>query len=143
MNVNAILRTKGTKVVTARPQWTVSVLAEELRKEGIGALVVSEDDAAILGIVSERDIVRGLADYGAAVLERKVSDIMHREVVTITGEDDIEDVMGKMTRHRIRHLPVVDGGRLCGIISIGDVVKHRLEELESETMAMRHYIAGH
>jgi CBS domain-containing protein len=143
MNVNSILRTKGTKVVTARPDWSVSVLTERLRAEGIGALVVSEDDKTIVGIVSERDIVRGLAQFGAAVLDSKVGDIMHRDVVTSTGEEDIEAVMGKMTRHRIRHLPVVDNGRLCGIISIGDVVKHRLEELESETTAMRHYIAGH
>jgi CBS domain-containing protein len=143
MNVNAILRTKGTKVVTVRPESSVSELTEQLRSEGIGALVVSEDDTTIVGIVSERDIVRGLAQHGAAVLDSKVGDIMHRDVVTSSGDEDIEAVMGKMTRHRIRHLPVVDNGRLCGIISIGDVVKHRLEELESETTAMRHYIAGH
>jgi len=143
MNVNSILRTKGTKVVTARPDWSVSVLTERLRAEGIGALVVSEDDKTIVGIVSERDIVRGLAQHGAAILDSKVGDIMYHDVITSTGEEDIEAVMGKMTRHRIRHLPVVDNGRLCGIISIGDVVKHRLEELESETTAMRHYIAGH
>ncbi len=143
MIVNTILKTKGTRVVTARPDASVSNLAERLRTEGIGALVVSEDETSIVGIVSERDIVRGLADHGAKVLDRKVSDIMHREVVTSTGDEDIEAVMGKMTRHRIRHLPVVDGGKLCGIISIGDVVKYRLEELEAETTAMRHYIAGH
>ncbi len=143
MIVNTILKTKGTRVVTARPDASVSNLAEQLRTEGIGALVVSEDETSIVGIVSERDIVRGLADHGAKILDRKVSDIMHREVVTSTGDEDIEAVMGKMTRHRIRHLPVVDGGKLCGIISIGDVVKYRLEELEAETTAMRHYIAGH
>ena len=143
MNVNAILKSKGTKVVTARPEATVAALSERLRAEGIGALVVSEDGKTIAGIVSERDIVRGLAEHGAAVLDRKVGDIMHRDVVTSTGDEDIEAVMGKMTRHRIRHLPVVENGKLCGIISIGDVVKHRLDELESETQAMRHYIAGH
>ena len=143
MNVNSILRTKGTKCVTARPDWAVSQLADLLRSEKIGAVVVSEDDSGIVGIVSERDIVRSLAEYGAGVLDRKVLDIMQRDVVTTTGEEDIESLMGKMTHHRIRHLPVIDKGKLCGIISIGDVVKHRLEELESQTTAMRHYIAGH
>jgi CBS domain-containing protein len=143
MNVNAILKSKGTKVVTVRPEATVAALTERLRVEGIGALVVSEDGKTIAGIVSERDIVRGLAEHGAAVLERKVADIMHRDVVTLTGDEDIGAVMGKMTHHRIRHLPVVENGKLCGIISIGDAVKHRLDELELEASAMRHYIAGH
>jgi len=143
MNVNAILKSKGREVVTVPPDTSVAALAQRLRAEGIGAVVVSEDGATISGIVSERDIVRGLAEHGPAVLQRKAADIMHSDVITSHGEEDIEAVMAKMTRHRIRHLPVVETGRLCGIISIGDVVKHRLDELESETQAMRHYIAGH
>ena len=143
MNVSSILKTKGDRVVTARPDWTVSELSQQLRAERIGALVVSVDDSQIAGIVSERDIVRCLAEKGAAALDCRVDDIMQAEVVTVTPEVAIEDVMATMTAHRIRHLPVVVDGKLAGIISIGDVVKHRLEALESETEAMRHYIAGH
>ncbi|MEM7123785.1 MAG: CBS domain-containing protein [Pseudomonadota bacterium] len=143
MNVSSILKTKGDRVVTARPDWTVSELSRQLKAERIGALVVSEDDSQIAGIVSERDIVRCLAEKGAAALDCRVDDIMQADVVTVTPDVAIEDVMATMTGHRIRHLPVVVDGKLAGIISIGDVVKHRLEALESETEAMRHYIAGH
>ena len=143
MNVNSILQTKGDRVVTARSDWAVSELARTLRTEGIGALVVSDDDRQIAGIVSERDIVRCLAERGAAALDCRVGEIMKSDVITTSPDEAIEDVMAKMTSHRIRHLPVLDNGKLCGIISIGDVVKHRLEALESETQAMRHYIAGH
>ncbi len=143
MNVNSILQSKGDRVVTARPDWAVSELAKQLRAERIGALVVCEDDRRIAGIVSERDIVNCLAERGTAALDCRVDEIMQGDVVTVTPDDAIEDVMAKMTDHRIRHLPVVIDGKLAGIISIGDVVKHRLEALESETQAMRHYIAGH
>ena len=108
----------------------------------LGALVVSEDGDGVAGIISERDIVRGLPEHGAGLLEMKVSGIMTSEVKTCAPDDKVPDIMGEMTRSRFRHMPVVNDGKLCGIISIGDVVKNRLEELETETHVLRDYIVG-
>jgi CBS domain-containing protein len=141
MDVTALLGSKGSRVATTRPDAKISEAAHKLKHERIGALVVSEDDVAVAGIISERDIVRGLAEHGGAVLERKVESLMTREVVTCAPGDRIAALMAQMTERRIRHLPVVEDGRLCGMISIGDVVKHRLEEIESEADALRQYIA--
>ncbi|MDZ4735390.1 MAG: CBS domain-containing protein [Rhodospirillaceae bacterium] len=142
MNVHSMLSQKGDKVVTARPDTTVIAASRLLKLERIGSVVISSDGVRVQGILSERDIVRGLVERGAELLEMPVSEIMTRTVTTCAPDDDIQDVMSKMTRGRIRHLPVVENGRLRGIISIGDVVKNRLEDLETETSVLRDYIVG-
>ena len=144
MKVRDILGTKGGGVATIRAEAAISTVVRRLRLEGIGALVVSEDDAQVVGIISERDIVTGLADQGVELLEKQVIDLMTTPVKTCTPEANIKDVMAIMTRSRVRHLPVVTDGRLVGIISIGDVVKNRLEEVELEAGVLRDaYIASH
>jgi CBS domain-containing protein len=142
MNVEGILRSKGAAVVTIKPDATVRDLVDGLREERIGAMVVSEDGRSVLGIISERDVVRGLAERGPRVLDAAVADLMTRNVVSCTPKDTVKQVMAEMTRRRIRHLPVVTDGVLTGIVSIGDVVKNRLEEMETETNVLREaYIA--
>ena len=142
MTVSAILKSKGTKVATTRPDTTVETVAHRLRLESIGALVVTEDGQRVLGIIAERDIVRGLAEHGASLLAMRAQDIMTRTVPTCTPETRVERVMSQMTRERARHVPVVEQDRLSGIISIGDVVKHRLDEMESEVRVLRDYITA-
>ena len=137
MTVAAILKSKGTHVETVRPDAMLRIVAWDLKVKGIGALVVSRDDAGILGIISERDIVRALADHGPDVVRLPVSEVMTKTVKTCALGDSITAVMARMTRDRIRHLPVVEGGRLAGIVTIGDVVKHRLDELELEANVLR------
>ncbi len=137
MKVDAILRAKGNRVVTVTPETPLSVVAYRLRQEHIGALPVSPDGNKVLGIVSERDIVRGLADHGPVILGWQAAQLMTQPVKTCTPRDTIQSVMAEMTRSRLRHLPVIDGGRLVGIVSIGDVVKNRLDELELEASVMR------
>jgi len=142
MNVEAILKAKGRQVVTIAPDAAVSDAVQLLRRMGIGALVVSTDAKRPDGILSERDIVHALADRGTEALELRVSDLMTRRVVTCAPGDTIAELMAEMTRSRIRHLPVVEHGRLVGLVSIGDVVKNRLEEMEFETTSLRQFIAG-
>src|SRR6478672_4968048 len=143
MSVEGILRAKGTRVATIKPDATVVDLLRGLRDEGIGAMVVSDDGYHLDGIVSERDVVRALARVGARVLQQPVSEIMSTEVMTCSPTDPVKSVMELMTRHRIRHLPVVVNGRLAGIISIGDVVKNRLDEMATETSVLREtYLGG-
>jgi signal-transduction protein with cAMP-binding, CBS, and nucleotidyltransferase domain len=142
MNVDAILRKKGRAVATARPDWTVMQVAEQLDAHGVGALVVSTDGRTVDGIVSERDIIRQIARNGVNVLEWPVAQIMISDVVTAQRNDEIADLMAVMTERRVRHLPVVEDGRLVGIVSIGDAVKHRIEEAEFEAQAMRNYIVA-
>ena len=137
MNVEGILRAKGAGVVTIRPDATVGELVEGLGRERIGAMVVSADGRSVDGIVSERDVVHGLATHGAAILQLPVREIMTSNVVTCAPGDTVKQLMEQMTRRRIRHLPVVVEGRLAGIVSIGDVVKGRLEEVETETNVLR------
>ncbi len=143
MKVQTMLDAKGSKVATTRPHATIATVIRMLKLEGIGALVVSDDGKALGGIISERDIVRGLVDHGHDLLEMQVSELMTRAVKTCTPESNIKDVMAEMTRSRVRHLPVLDGGKLCGIISNGDVVKNRLDELQTETNVLRDYIVAH
>jgi len=143
MKVQAMLDAKGSKVATTRPYATIATVIRLLKLERIGALVVSDDGETLGGIISERDIVRGLVDHGHDLLEMQVAELMTRAVKTCTPESHIKVVMAEMTRSRVRHLPVLDGGKLCGIISIGDVVKNRLDELETETNVLRDYIVGH
>jgi CBS domain-containing protein len=137
MKVEELLRAKGAGVETIPPEAPVADAANRLRTKGIGSLVVTGRDGGVDGLLSERDIVVGLARHGAHVLEMRVADVMTRSVPACTPKDTIKHVMAQMTLHRNRHLPVLDEGRLCGIISIGDVVKNRLEELELETTVMR------
>ena len=142
MNVDGILRTKGATVITIRPDATIAQLVNGLRAERIGAMVVSEDGRSVLGIISERDVVRGLAERGPRIMDVQVSELMTRDVVSCAPRDTVKQVMAEMTRRRIRHLPVVAEGVLCGIVSIGDIVKNRLEEMETETNVLREaYIA--
>ncbi|MFO0996524.1 MAG: CBS domain-containing protein [Alphaproteobacteria bacterium] len=142
MTVSAILKSKGRKVATARPDTTVETVAHRLRLESIGALVVTEDGHRVLGVISERDIVWGLAEHGAALLAKRADEVMARIVPTCTPETRVERVMVQMTRERARHVPVIEENRLFGIVSIGDVVKHRLDEMEGEVRVLRDYIAA-
>jgi CBS domain-containing protein len=146
MKVRELLEHKGRRVVTIRPDATISTAVHRLALERIGALVVSEDGGVIAGILSERDIVRALADDGGAIMgpDRRVADLMTTGVRTCGPDDGVKNVMADMTRHRFRHMPVVENGRLAGLVSIGDVVKSRLEEMELETVVLREaYIAAH
>jgi CBS domain-containing protein len=142
MNVHTILRNKGKSVVTIHPDATVERAVGVLRQRGIGALVVSDDGENVAGILSERDIVEGLGRYGSGLLAVSVAEVMTCPVVTCEPEDGVAELMAEMTNRRIRHFPVVQDGRLCGIVSIGDVVKNRLDEVEFEARSMRSFIAG-
>ena len=142
MNVETILRTKGRAVATIRPDATIEAAVDTLISRNIGALVVSEDGERVDGIISERDIVHALADRGADLLSRNVAEVMTRRVITCDPSDTVEKLMAEMTNRRIRHFPVVQDGRLCGIVSIGDVVKNRLDEVEYEAQSLRSFIAG-
>jgi CBS domain-containing protein len=140
MLVSDLLRRKGGFVATTPADATVADLLERLAEHRIGALVVSDDGAAVAGIVSERDVVRALRGSGAALLDAPVRDVMTADVVTTSPGEPLEGVMLLMTERRIRHLPVVDGGRLVGIISIGDVVAGRIDELQSDRDHLVDYI---
>ncbi|MFJ2029538.1 CBS domain-containing protein [Streptosporangium sp. NPDC087985] len=140
MLIGAILRSKGTAVATVRPEATVTELLAILAERNIGAVVVSEDGSSIAGIVSERDVVRRLNDQGADVLAAPVSSIMTTEVRTCLPTANVDDLRQTMTTHRIRHVPVVEGERLAGIVSIGDVVKSSIESLESEKAYLVDYL---
>jgi CBS domain-containing protein len=142
MSVAHILSHKGTGVVTAAPGDDVAEICRILAHNRLGAVVVADPSTgAIAGIVSERDIVRALAEHGAGAMQRPVGDIMTREVITCSPADSIETLMEIMTQRRIRHVPVVVEGRLSGIISIGDVVKRRIEDAEREAAEIKRYIA--
>lgn len=141
MNVARILKDKGRNVATASPDTKIGDIVRMLADRRIGALVVCDWDHHVKGIISERDIVRILALHGPAVTEVPVSQHMTKEVVTCTERDTVVWLMEEMTTHRFRHMPVVEGGRLVGIVSIGDVVKQRLALAELETASMREYIA--
>jgi CBS domain-containing protein len=140
MLIGTILQSKGTGVATVRPQATVSELLARLAELNIGAVVVSEDGVTIAGIVSERDVVRRLHERGAGILNEPVSTIMTVDVRTCPPDANVEDLRHMMTNHRVRHVPVVRGGRLVGIVSIGDVVKCTIEELEVEKEALVGYL---
>jgi CBS domain-containing protein len=140
MRVTDILRQKGDEVATIAPSATLAEAAQVLSVRRIGALVVSEGADRIDGILSERDIVRQLAEWGPSALETSVVDAMTAEVLTCAKSDSVDSLMAMMTEHRIRHLPVAEEGRLAGLVSIGDVVKRRVEELEVERQQLTEYI---
>ncbi|MGZ4602297.1 MAG: CBS domain-containing protein [Kineosporiaceae bacterium] len=142
MRINDVLRRKGDIVVTIHAQETVGALLDALAEHKVGALVVTTADGDVEGIVSERDVVRHLQARGAVVLEQSVGTIMTSPVHTAAPETTLDELMVLMTEQRIRHVPVVVDDRLRGIISIGDVVKHRIEELQSERDQLTAYITG-
>ncbi|WP_066361974.1 CBS domain-containing protein [Herbidospora mongoliensis] len=142
MLIGTIVQGKGARVVTVPPDATVTELLSLLAEHNIGAVVVSADGHTISGIVSERDIVRHLQQRGGAVLGEPVSSIMTAEVRTCGPDENVEDLRKTMTVHRFRHVPVVQDGRLVGIVSIGDVVKSAIEELETERAHLVGYLHG-
>lgn len=142
MRISEVIRVKGGDVVTVSPNTDVRELLNVLAEHRIGAVVVSVDGNSVDGIVSERDIVRALAERGPGVISEPVTAIYTAEVFTVDPDAQIEDLMRIMTERRVRHLPVVSDGVLKGIVSIGDVVKRRIDELESERSALANYISG-
>lgn len=142
MRISDLLRVKGTQTVTVPPDMTVRRLLAVLAEHQIGAVVVSANGISIDGIASERDIVRALAQRGAAALSEPVTAIYTAEVRTVTPQTSLEEVARMMTVYRIRHAPVMADGGLQGIVSIGDVVKSRIDELETERAALTGYITG-
>ncbi|HYE51027.1 MAG TPA: CBS domain-containing protein [Azospirillaceae bacterium] len=142
MHVSAILKNKPATLITARPEDTVASVVQLLSGNRIGAVLALDAKGTIAGIISERDVVRGLAEHGPAVMERSVGDLMTRKVVSCRPDDTVASVMEKMTQGRFRHLPVCDGDRLVGFISIGDVVKHRIDEQAQEVEHLREYVSG-
>jgi CBS domain-containing protein len=141
MNVASILRLKGRGVVTAKSDTSLLDIARLLTQHGIGCVVIEGDDGKVAGIVSERDLVKAIGRTGTGVLKQPVSEFMTITVVTAREADTIDRLMSEMTAHRFRHMPIVERGRLIGLVSIGDVVKMRIAEAEMEAAAMREYIA--
>ena len=142
MYVDTILKKKGDTVITVAPNCLVSEAAQTLHEKRIGAALVQDAAGNIVGILSERDIVRGVALKQEACLDMTVSELMTHPLVTCAPTDSIEQIMELMTERRVRHLPVMDDGDLIGIISIGDVVKQRISEIEHESRALKQYIAA-
>jgi CBS domain-containing protein len=142
MTVKKILQEKGSHAGTVNPEALVRDVIAQLESEDVGALVVSSDGEHIDGIVSERDVVRGLQRFGPTMLDHAVRDLMSHDVVTCTAHDRIAGVMALMDDRKIRHVPVLDDGKLAGIVTIRDIIKLRLNEVQAEADAMREYIAG-
>lgn len=143
MLIAHVLRDKGVVVYTVRAEATLEEAARALNEKRVGALVVIAEDGAISGVFSERDLVREVARRGADCLSDSVGAVMSRDVVTAAPDETVDEGLGRMTDRRMRHLPVIDGGRLIGIVSIGDLVKHRIAAVEAEAAAMQAYIATH
>jgi CBS domain-containing protein len=141
MIIRSILKSKGSSVEIVGPETNIQEVSRILRQKRIGAVIVMQG-SDIKGVLSERDIVRGLCEFGAKVLEKTAGDLMTREVVTCSVNDTIIELMEVMTNNRIRHLPVVEKGKLEGVISIGDIVKHRIAETEMEAQALKEYIVS-
>jgi CBS domain-containing protein len=141
MRVADLLRNKGSEVATVPPKISVTGLLEDLARYNVGALVVVDEKGTLVGIVSERDVVRRLNERGASLLTAPVSEIMTAPVVTCEPSQGVDTLAEIMTERRIRHMPVVEGGRLIGIVSIGDVVKSRIQQLESDREQLESYIA--
>ena len=140
MDVRAILKAKGGEVATVPPDTTIAAAVAVLTERMIGALVVTDENGALVGIVSERDVVRGLAEQGAAFLDCRIETCMASPVETCAPGDSDREILALMTDRRFRHLPVVEDGRLIGIVSIGDVVKSRIDGVMAEADALRDYI---
>ena len=142
MLVSQIFKSKGDRIVTALASNSVAQAAEILQRENIGAIMVVQDGGGLAGILSERDIVRAMPAHGPGLFQLSVESLMTKDVVTCGSSDQVHDLMKKMTAGRFRHMPVMDGDKIVGIISIGDVVKSRLQQLETETSELRDYIVG-
>jgi CBS domain-containing protein len=142
MHIARILNAKGDTVFSIHPEIGIADALKTLAQHDVGALLVCESDGRVCGILSERDIVRAMARQGADCLQRPARALMSSELVCCAPEDDVETAMALMTERRVRHLPVMADGRLLGLISIGDVVKHRIEEVQREAEAMRDYISA-
>ena len=142
MNVASILKVKGKSVATARSDDTVQDVAQKLASRKIGAIVIVGDGGHVVGIISERDIIRVIAEQGAGGLGKLVGDVMTKNVMTCSQASTLDQMMSVMTQGRFRHVPVIEDGALVGIISIGDVVKARIEQVEREAEDMRAYIAA-
>jgi CBS domain-containing protein len=142
MHVAAVIKRKGSSVVSITPDRTIADAANLLTENRIGAVLVMDSNESIHGIISERDIIRALSKYGADALNRREETLMTREVQQCSPKDTIAEVMTTMTTQRFRHLPVVEEGKLLGMISIGDVVKQRLDETELEVETLRGYVTG-
>jgi predicted transcriptional regulator len=136
MTIESILRQKGTNVRTIAPEASIKRAADWLRAENIGALVVTSENA-VLGLISEREIVHAFSRHGETAGSMLVKEIMQSGVTTVSPDESVNRVMKLMTQYRVRHMPVLSGGKLVGIVSIGDVVKHRLQDLELETNVLR------
>jgi predicted transcriptional regulator len=136
MTIESILRQKGTNVRTIAPEASIKRAADWLRAENIGALVVTSENA-VLGLISEREIVHAFSRHGETAGSMLVKEIMQSGVTTVSPDESVDRVMKLMTQYRVRHMPVLSGGKLVGIVSIGDVVKHRLQDLELETNVLR------
>ncbi len=144
MKVAEILKQKGQNVNSVRPTESIETLSHRLRLARIGAMVVVGEGGALDGIISERDIIHGIAEHGPKCLELTVADLMTQRVITCTPDDNVTRIAQQMTENRIRHLPVVEGAKLVGVVSVGDVVKNRLEEMSLEASVLRDLaIAGH
>jgi CBS domain-containing protein len=141
MNVEQLLSGKGHDVISVQPHRTLAEAIRTLGEKRIGAVVVMGADGALVGILSERDIIRALGELGASALESAVSRSMTSKVVTCRPQTSVDELMEIMTTGRFRHVPVVENGRVTGLVSIGDVVKHRVAAIEAESKAMRDYIA--
>jgi CBS domain-containing protein len=139
MNVADILRTKGAAVTTVSAGASALVAAQRLRGERIGAMIVSDDGSSIEGIISERDLAYGLATHASNLPYVLVSELMTKQVITCSSRDSVSEIAKVMTQRRVRHLPVKDGDQLVGIITIGDVLKHRLDEMQLEANVLRDY----
>ncbi len=139
MTISTILQNHASDIWTASPSETVYQVAARLAEKRIGALPVVEGER-IVGIFSERDVIYGLAAHGPAMLDKPVGEVMTSPAITVTVDTPILSALSLMTRRRIRHLPVADGDQLVGFVSIGDLVKHRIEKIEAEASAMRDYI---
>jgi CBS domain-containing protein len=142
VNVVNILKDKGSSVATARPEATIAEVAAKLASRKIGAVVVVGADGRVDGILSERDIIRAIAARGANALNDQAADIMTRQVISCTGANTLDELMEIMTSGRFRHVPVVENGALIGIVSIGDVVKRHIAEVEMEASALRNYVVS-
>lgn len=143
MNTQEILKTKGNKAITIHADELVATAVNALTSHNIGALVVVDDEDAVVGIIDERDIVRELSTKGAQTLRQEVSDVMKTQVLTCTPEDNVKKLMDTMTSRRVRHLPVMRDGTLLGIVSIGDLLKSRLKEMETEHSILRERLIAH
>lgn len=140
MIVKSILSAKGGDVISIEPTATLDTAVKTLAEHKIGALLVLGPDRRVIGILSERDIVRVLAERGAGVLSQPLAQVMTRKVITCSQSDSVGVLMERMTTGKFRHLPVIEDEQVIGVVSIGDVVKHRLQEIERESAALRDYI---